>query len=294
MPPPPDAKLLWHADRHEQCEQRDQRRATQVRKGSFGGVADRCRSPRDENQDRALARLHDDGAWLIAVADGLGGHPRGAEAAQAAIETLPDLIAGSDELYDAFAAAHHRVFELAPEEARHRFGLIDRCPATTLCVAAWTPSGGLLVGHAGGTLAVLLWRDDQSWRGRSLGSPHRSGGDWGYLAKYLGAPLIWPSQHERMGDPMELLTEDGIDQHDAPYAVVILSDGAWEALVDTAYSRDATPSSKLGETLASLLKPDDRDANTIATKIMTAARTAGLEDNATVAVTAVEGAKSDD
>ena len=145
--------------------------------------------PRDENQDRAVARLHDDGAWLIAVADGLGGHPRGAEAAQAAIGTLPERIAGSEEMYAAFEAAHHRVFELAPVEARHRFGLIDQCPATTLCVAAWTPEGGLLMGHAGDTLPVLLWRENEARRGRSLSSPHRSGGDWGNIAKYLGAPL---------------------------------------------------------------------------------------------------------
>ncbi len=243
--------------------------------------------PRDDNQDRAVARLHDDGAWLIGVADGLGGHPRGAEAAQAAISGLPPRIAGSGELYDAFRAAHHRVFELAPEQARHRFGLIDQCPATTLCVAAWTPAGGLLIGHAGDTLPVLLWRDDQSWRGRSLSSPHRSGGDWGYLAKYLGAPLSWPSRHERLGEPMDLLTEDEIDPPDASYAVVILSDGAWEAVVDTAYSRDARPSNTIGEKLASALNPDDREAHGIATRIMAAARTAGLDDNTSVAVAAV-------
>ena len=29
--------------------------------------------PRDKNQNRAVAHLYDDGAWLIAVADGIGG-----------------------------------------------------------------------------------------------------------------------------------------------------------------------------------------------------------------------------
>ena len=80
---------------------------------------------------------------------------------------------------------------------------------------------------------------------------------------------------------MELLTEDEIDPPDAPYVVAILSDGAWEAVVDTAYSRDTRPSNTIGEELASAL---DRYANTIATRIMTAVRAAGLNDNATVAV----------
>lgn len=86
---------------------------------------------------------------------------------------------------------------------------------------------------------------------------------------------------------MELLAEDEIDPPDAPFAVAILSDGAWEALVDTAYSRDTAPSSTLGETLATLHGPDGRDAYTIATRIMETARREGLTDNATVAVACI-------
>ena len=42
--------------------------------------------PRKGNEDRRFTAVSDDGAWVIAVADGLGGHARGAEAAQAAVE----------------------------------------------------------------------------------------------------------------------------------------------------------------------------------------------------------------
>ena len=37
--------------------------------------------PRKVNEDRMFTSVSDDGAWVIAVADGLGGQPRGDEAA---------------------------------------------------------------------------------------------------------------------------------------------------------------------------------------------------------------------
>ena len=94
---------------------------------------------------------------------------------------------------------------------------------------------------------------------------------------------------------MDLLTEDDIEPPDAPYAVATLSDGTWEALVDMACSPDASPSSTLEPTLASLLgtalatlmNPDDQDAQAVAERIMTAARAARLDDNTTVAVACV-------
>ena len=243
--------------------------------------------PRDENQDRAVAHLSDDGSWLVAVADGLGGHPRGAEAAEAAISSLPSRVIGKDGMHAAFRAAHQPVFELAPVEARRRFGMIDRCPATTLCAAAWTPAGWLVVGMAGDTLPVLVWRDDSSWRGRLLCSPHRSDADWGYLTRYLGAPLDWPWEPDHRPKPMTLLTQDDI----APpslCAVVILSDGVWEALIRELHTNEPAPTSVLGEVIAGCLDPGDDSAEAVAERIMNAAREAGLDDNGTVAVAHVD------
>ncbi len=40
--------------------------------------------------------------------------------------------------------------------------------------------------------AVVLWRDDESWRGRSLGRLHLNISVYGYVTKYLGAPRGWP------------------------------------------------------------------------------------------------------
>ena len=40
--------------------------------------------------------------------------------------------------------------------------------ASTLCVAAWTPEEGLVVGVTGDTLPDLLWSEGGSWHSRSL------------------------------------------------------------------------------------------------------------------------------
>ena len=68
--------------------------------------------PRVENQDRAMCRVRDDGSWLVGVADGLGGHPRGPEAAEAAISGLPDQIASADEMTAASSTADDKVSKL--------------------------------------------------------------------------------------------------------------------------------------------------------------------------------------
>ena len=237
--------------------------------------------PREENQDGVLARVDQAGSWLIAVADGLGGQPRGADASKAAIDTLPRRITTSTDLYAAFGAANDEVAKLAPVHARFSRSEIRSCPATTLCAAAWTPEGGLLVGHSGDTLPVLLWRDDQAWTGRGLGRPHRSSG--GFLVLCLGAPGVWPKMTGTDRDRMDLLTEEDIEPPDA-YAIAILSDGAWEAILSAMFAQTTWPPDPLGAALAACVTSDALDANSIAHQIMDTARTAGLDDNATAAV----------
>jgi len=229
--------------------------------------------PRDENQDRAACHVMSDSSWLIAVADGLGGQPRGAEASAAAIGILPDRIASQDEMEVAFINAQGRVFDLAPEQARHRFGMIRRCPASTLCVAAWNPDAGLIVGAAGDTIAILLWLEEDEWRARSIFLPHRSTGMTGTLTRYLGAPV---------GGEFELVTD--IPLPAALCAVAILSDGAWEPIVSGRHRGEILPPDSIAGAVAACLAPDDSDADSIANQVMTAARTAGLDDNGTVAV----------
>lgn len=233
--------------------------------------------PRDENQDCGTTHLDADGSWLLAVADGLGRHPRGAEAAAAAIDKLPRKVASPDEMQVAFIVAQNRVAALAPDNARHRFGMIRQCPAATLCVAGWTATCGLIVGYAGDTMPLLLWRHDGAWPGRSFGQPHRSVGMTGYLTRYMGAPRSGVFDMHRITDVT-----------DTPYAIVIVSDGIWEPIVSETYVATLRPPDPVAVAVAGCLDPDDTDADAIATRIMTTAQAVGLDDNATIAVAAVE------
>ena len=80
---------------------------------SVGAVTDT--GPCPVNADRFFAsRSPVDGSWVIAVADGVGGHPEAPDAAQAAVEGLPERVGSLDAMGDAFVAASERVAVLAP------------------------------------------------------------------------------------------------------------------------------------------------------------------------------------
>ena len=243
---------------------------------------------REQNQDSVRCRLRDDGSWLVAVADGMGGHPRPRAAARRAIGALPRRISGPVEMFFGFRAAHRAVFKLAPRHLRNTMRDVTRCPATTMSLAAWTPADGLTVGIAGDTRVVTLWRDDTGWHGRPVGRLHRSDGETGYLVRYLGAPRRWPHMGATDRDPMDIVTDDDID---APtelnaFVVLVASDGAWEPIA----ARTKRP---IGEAIAAVLDVDDSDAHSIAARVMDSARNIGLSDNATVAVACITSSTPD-
>ena len=71
--------------------------------------------PRDRQEDRVHAVVNADGSWVMAVADGLGGHPFGDEAAQAAVDALGDRIENTAQMTAAFNAANKAAWALHPE-----------------------------------------------------------------------------------------------------------------------------------------------------------------------------------
>ena len=119
--------------------------------------------PRDTQQDRAIGHLNSDGSWVVAVFDGLGGHDRGDEAAQAAADALPARIDGRAEMHAAVRSANAAVWGLVPEPEHvpRRLGLHRNWPATfeplkTLAAAAWTPQNGLRTAWLGDSVLFFV------------------------------------------------------------------------------------------------------------------------------------------
>ena len=234
--------------------------------------------PRRENQDRAFTAVSDDGSWVIAVADGLGGQPRGAEAAQAAVDGLPERIDGEAEMAVAFAEADERVLSLAGSESRSGPVPLFTLPMTTLCVAAWSPEGGLLIGWMGDTMPFVLKSGPDGLAGYCPGIPHR--GPFGGIESCLGMPPEGPWDSGGLAD-VEMVAD--FEDSDLPDAVIIASDGAWEPLAadygDIEWLWDESPAG-----IGSACGPESGDAAAIAGSVLARARRLGLNDNATVAV----------
>lgn len=283
LAPVPDARLPRMSNEQSDGDARGEGRFAFAGSVSIAWATET--GPRDNNQDHALCRFGEADSWLIAVADGAGGRPRGRASARSAIRSLPKQIDSTNIMSAAFEIANDAVGLLTPSHLRMTLRDTHLCPATMLCVAAWGPGTGPIVGIAGDTVPVLLWQtENEEWHGRTLGQalPGVSGGEW---TRYLGASAHWRSrQNWTPRDPIELLTEDDIELPGDRYTIAILSDGVWGPIVDTAVADAVTPAVPLGAALAASLRPDDQDAHRIATRIMNTARKAGLHDNATVAV----------
>ncbi|GAA4241638.1 protein phosphatase 2C domain-containing protein [Actinomadura meridiana] len=102
---------------------------------------------RKVNEDSALA-----GPRLLAVADGMGGHPHGDVASRTAITILSGLGPGGD-----LAGAVTEIADRLDALARHEPDLMGM--GTTLTVMAWD-GGGFAVAHIGDSRAYLLRTGD--------------------------------------------------------------------------------------------------------------------------------------
>ena len=113
---------------------------------------------------------------LVAVCDGLGGHPAGDLASRTAVaslaESAPDAVGSAEALVEAVLAAHDAVLAAADG---HR----DRYDMATTVVAAALRTGHATVVHVGDSRAYLLLAGD-------LRPVTRDHGVGGYLSQALG------------------------------------------------------------------------------------------------------------
>ena len=235
--------------------------------------------PRRVNEDRALAVLSDDdGSWVIAVADGLGGHTRGDEAAQATVEGLPRRIPSPDEMAVAFGEANERVLALTGPETWQRRLPLFMFPMSTLCVAAWTPEGGLLIGWMGDTLPFVATAGPDGFGGYCSGRPHRTPD--GSIDICLGMPSTGEALTPGMVE-VEIVGESGAGSR--PDAVILASDGAWEPFV-YAHGVEWLLDDSTGGGIGAACGSGAETAEGIAHSILAEALRLGLNDNATIAV----------
>lgn len=109
---------------------------------------------RERNEDRLAV---DPASRAVAVADGMGGHERGEEAARLAVEAAVAAAAGPDDVAAVRAAVAAAQAAVAPIVAAH--GAARRPPGCTLVVARLAPGGRhAAVAWVGDSRAYLVHR----------------------------------------------------------------------------------------------------------------------------------------
>jgi len=118
----------------------------------WAGITDTGKS-RTENQDSVYPEgLGEGSSGVIAVADGLGGHPGGDIASRCAVDAIADAPDGTDGA-GLVGAAHDRIIARIAEALGERSELIAM--ATTLTLAVLTPDEPIEVAHVGDSRAYL-------------------------------------------------------------------------------------------------------------------------------------------
>ncbi|MGI8847974.1 MAG: PP2C family protein-serine/threonine phosphatase [Candidatus Dormibacteria bacterium] len=181
---------------------------------------------RTENQDRFAAFAAANGDVVIVIADGMGGHAGGAEAADAAVSASALILAGPGDprprLGGAVAAADAAVAQLRDRIGDH--------PGTTL-VVAWVSRSGALVANLGDSRAYCV-------RG-GLAIPVTADHSW--VGEQIRAGLL-PESAARHDPKRNIVTRAVLGEAMAPDItevdllpgdlLVLCTDGVWEALSD--------------------------------------------------------------
>lgn len=184
---------------------------------------------RERNEDR-MGYAYTREAGLLVLADGMGGHPEGAMAAQLALQTVsayfqkaatPTVREVPDFLASALMAAHHQIIRYAAEK-----GMLDT-PRTTL-VAAVMERNQLHWIHCGDSRLYVVrngelvtrtrdhsYMEQQAHMGRSVENINRN-----ILFTCLGSPA---KPVFDISGPLQLLQGD---------RVLLCSDGLWGTVKD--------------------------------------------------------------
>ncbi len=114
---------------------------------------------RVEQEDRLVGRFTNSGALIALVADGLGGHPNGGQAAEVGIEVVSDSLEAAlarpmrslrEGLVRAFLGGHHAIPKRVRGRGVHR-------PGTTMIGGVFVPqTGQACVGSVGDSSSWLL------------------------------------------------------------------------------------------------------------------------------------------
>ena len=245
--------------------------------------------PREVQQDRAIAHIDGDGSWVVAVFDGLGGHDRGDEAAQAAADAFPARIDGPTEMNAAIAAANSAVWDLLPEDVHvpRTLGPLSHWPAgfeplTTAAAAAWTPHGGLQTAWLGDSVLFFV-----PMRPGVPGMHSEPQGSWDSPIMNNALGFTPEPEDTSIGsmseDDLAVLTghieSDGL-------LVIAATDGLFDPIRIARYGPRGRFSADPHDNSIGFAIPEPQrsSARAVATALMQAARVEGLHDNAAIAV----------
>ncbi len=228
------------------------------------GATDRG-TVRPDNQDMWDAMQRPDGSFALVLADGMGGHAGGAEAAGAAVDAAVAVLAGpgGDRTPEA-------VIEAAVADATSAVGLVRQrlggSPGTTLVLALVQPQGATVVGNVGDSRAYLL----------HAGTARQITTDHSWVAEQVAQGRMSPDEarHHPQRNMITRAVMGDAEKADlfsvelaAGDTLFLCSDGIWEPLDDASIAELLTDSGTLQRALEGLCD---------------AALTAGSRDNVTV------------
>jgi serine/threonine protein phosphatase PrpC len=218
------------------------------------------------NEDRVYT---DDARGIYLVADGLGGHAAGEQAAETAVEVIARELgeaAGEEQVRRAIAEANNEIYRLAQENESWR----GMACVLTLAVVR---DDVVTVGHVGDSRLYLVWNGTV----RKLTSDHSPVGereDQGELTE--AEAMAHPRRNEVFRDvgsrPRQAGDEDFIEIKTFPFhpaaALLLCSDGL----------SDALPSAAIN----ALVEEYDGHPGKVAQSLVNAANEAGGKDNISV------------